>query len=95
MACCVATTPAPSPRCRVLADLTPLQDRRTQLVYQVWAAQASIVGMIAIPLQIGFLSARSFDKAFRNYGQLAAEDPPAFIQKARARFAPGGRARLE
>ena len=60
------------PRCASLAELTPRPDGGTRLVYQVWARPRNLLGCIAIPAQIGVLSARSFDRAFRRYDAAAA-----------------------
>ncbi|MBI3329518.1 MAG: hypothetical protein HYZ81_22795 [Nitrospinae bacterium] len=79
---------------RVLAELTPEPGGGSRLVYQVWARPKTVLGLIAIPVQIGLLSARSFNAAFRRYDRLAASGKPPLALAARARFAPGGRARL-
>src|SRR6266496_5927341 len=68
---------------RVLAELSPLeavgndsssqkkQSSGTKLVYEVWARPKNIIGLIAIPIQIGVISARNFTRAFREYDELA------------------------
>ena len=78
---------------RTLAELTPGPDNGTRLVYHVWARPKNLLSHIAIPGQIGLLSFRGFDRAFRSYDQAAggqAAAPPL----ARVRLAPGGRERL-
>ena len=57
---------------RVLAELSPQTSGGTLLSYQVWARPKSLLGFLVIPLQIGFISARKFDRAFRRYDQTAA-----------------------
>src|SRR6185436_6422585 len=61
---------------RVLAQLTPeteaATDERapragTKLVYEVWAKPKNVLGLIAIPIQIGVVSARNFARTFRQY----------------------------
>jgi class 3 adenylate cyclase len=79
---------------RVLADLTAEPDGGTRLVYQVWAQPKNPLGLIAIPVQIGLISARNFDASFRRYDQLAAEGKSFLDLPTRVRFAPGGRTRL-
>ncbi len=79
---------------RVLAELTPQPGGETRLVYDVRAQPKSLLGLIAIPMQIGFLSARSFAAVIHRYDQLAVNGRPPLYQPSRASFAPGGRARL-
>jgi len=61
---------------RVLAELEPLPDGGTRLVYRVWARPRNVLGVIAIPAQIGLLSGRRFDATFRRYGELASREGP-------------------
>ena len=96
----------PMEELRVLAELIPQEKRGraeenadeqspgTKLIYQVWAKPKNILGLIAIPIQIGLLSARNFARTFREYDQLAKHGglTPAFSSKAE--LVPGGRARL-
>jgi class 3 adenylate cyclase len=79
---------------RVVVDLNPQPDGGTHLVYQVWARPANPLGLIAIPAQIGFLSARRFDAAMRRYNQTALAQTPMASTAGAVQFAPGGRARL-
>ncbi|HYE65481.1 MAG TPA: DUF5939 domain-containing protein [Pyrinomonadaceae bacterium] len=79
---------------RVLVELTPYTGGGTRLAYQVWAQPRSLLGLIAIPVQIGLLSKRSFAAAFRRYDELAASGQPPLYQPSPASFAPGGQARL-
>jgi len=55
---------------RVLAVMTPLPDGRTNLTYDVWAKPSWAFGLVAIPGQIGILSAFSFSSTFRLYGRV-------------------------
>jgi class 3 adenylate cyclase len=92
---------------RVLAELIPKEKRRdasgertdeqstgTKLVYQVWAKPKNILGLIAIPVQIGLLSARNFARTFREYDERARHGRFAKAFPSRAELVPGGRARL-
>lgn len=79
---------------RVLAELTPQPGGKTNLTYDVRAQPKSLLGFIAIPVQVGFLSARSFAAVIRKYDQLAVNSQPPLYRPSRADFAPGGRARL-
>jgi class 3 adenylate cyclase len=79
---------------QVLAELTPKDSGGTQLVYQVWARPRNLLGFFAIPLQIGWLSKRSFSAAFRKYDKLAASDKRQPYRLTEAELPPGGRERL-
>ncbi len=54
----------------VLIELAPTSAGGTKATYQVWARPKSPLGLIAIPIQIGMLSARRFERAFRDYDEL-------------------------
>lgn len=93
----------PMEELRVLAQLMPVvepatdnRDERTatRLVYEVWAKPKNILGLIAIPIQIGIVSARNFARIFRQYDALARTENPLVFPDADVRFTPGGKARL-
>lgn len=52
---------------RVLIQLEPKPGGGTQLDYEVWAAPRNALGYLAIPGQIGLLSARDFQARLRAY----------------------------
>lgn len=83
---------------RVRADLTSLEDGGTRLVYQVWAEPRNILGFLAIPIQIGVVSARSFGNIFRQFDNQAEHGSPASGLSSRGgglvKFTSGGRQRL-
>ena len=82
---------------RTLAELTPQPGGGTRLVYEVWAQPKNLLGHLAIPAQIGILSQRSFDQAFRRYDRVASKTEASPLELAasdRVQFAPGGRERL-
>lgn len=56
---------------KALAVLSPKSDGGTRFTYEVWARPKSLLGFVAIPLQIGFAASRKFRNAFRNYDELA------------------------
>src|ERR1051326_7422849 len=63
---------------RVRVELTPQPrtDRAgesigTKLTYEVWAQPSNIIGSLAIPVQIGIVSARNFERTIREYDKLA------------------------
>jgi class 3 adenylate cyclase len=87
-------TRGPVAEMRVVADLKPQPEGGTQLTYQVWVRPRSAAGLIAIPLQIGQLSARKFAAVVRRYDELAAAGEQATMPTAAAHFPTSGRARL-
>ena len=97
----------PIEQLRVLAELIPTEKRHdasveraaaqstgTKLTYQVWAKPKNILGLIAIPIQIGLLSARNFARTFREYDERASAGRFTQAFPSRAQLVPGGRARL-
>jgi hypothetical protein len=83
---------------RVRARLDPLDDGGTNLTYEVWATPRNVIGLLAIPFQIGMLSARSFSAVFRRYDdQASAVSSTAGLSSrvGRIKFIPGGERRLE
>ncbi|MEP6707387.1 MAG: adenylate/guanylate cyclase domain-containing protein [Pyrinomonadaceae bacterium] len=83
----------PMAEMRVLAELAPQDNGGTHLTFQVFAQPKSILGLLAIPIQIGVLSKRTFGATFRQYDRLAANGETVG-RSAEPTFAPGGRARL-
>ncbi|HYY57500.1 MAG TPA: DUF5939 domain-containing protein [Pyrinomonadaceae bacterium] len=80
---------------RVLVELTRLPSGGTRLVYQVWAQPKNLLGLAAIPVQIGLLSRRSFTATLRRYDKLAkGGGAQPFSAESTVNFAQGGRARL-
>jgi class 3 adenylate cyclase len=65
----------PTKEMRVHAELVPDGDG-TEFIYRVEAWPQGPLGNIAIPLQIGAISARDFDRTFRKYIDLAKEETP-------------------
>lgn len=78
---------------RVLADLHP-EGRGTLLEYRVWARPRNPLGLVAIPLQVGLLSARRFERAARRCDEEAHNEAGLPEARRRPRLAPGGRERL-
>src|SRR5437660_6289894 len=66
----------------------------TKLTYEVWARPKNILGSIAIPIQIGLISARNFQRTLRNYDRLARHGLTAAIESKSVEFVSGGRERL-
>ena len=82
---------------RVLVELAEAGSGGTRLVYQVWAKPRNLLGWIAIPLQIGIFSARSFATVFKQYDNTASGDQERRFElpKLPVQFAAGGHKRLE
>ncbi|HEV7796678.1 MAG TPA: adenylate/guanylate cyclase domain-containing protein [Pyrinomonadaceae bacterium] len=57
---------------KALAELSPGTGGGTRFTYNVRVRPKSLLGFIAIPLQIGFIAARRFRRAFRKYDELAS-----------------------
>jgi class 3 adenylate cyclase len=66
----------------------------TKLIYEVWAEPSNLLGSLAIPVQIGVVSARNFAKAIHAYDNLARHGRRAANETSRVEFASGGRDRL-
>lgn len=79
---------------RVHAQLQPRADGGTHMIYEVWAAPRNLLGLAAIPAQIGILSARAFAQTMRRYDRYAVHDATIIAPPVRLRFSPGGRERL-
>ena len=89
-------TRGPVAEIRTLTELNPQPNEGTRLIYQVWARPRNLFGHIAIPAQIGLLSYRGFDRAFRMYDQAAASAKASPFQRpANGPLAPGARERLD
>ena len=80
---------------RVAVDLGPGEGGGTRLLYEVWAKPRNLLGLLAVPFQVGWLSRRRFESTFRRYDALAAGARPVMEERAGPRLAPGGRGRLE
>ncbi len=99
-------TRGPMAELRVLAQLSPrsrpqpdtLVDEPpstgTKLVYEIWARPKNVIGLIAIPIQLGLLSARNFARTFRDYDELAKHGRTIANISEDVEFVTGGRARL-
>ena len=89
---------------RVRVELTPtppnvespdrFQSEGTKLVYEIWARPKNFIGLIAIPIQLGILSARNFARTFREYDDLAKRGRTVANLSPSVEFVAGGRSRL-
>ena len=91
----------PVAQMRVLAELEARPEGGTRLVYQAWLSPRNLLGLLAIPIQVGVLSARSFARVFRAYDQLASSPRvragvqlPLTLAPQPVRLAGGGQQRL-
>ena len=92
----------PMKELRVRVELTPQsrtsesghQTTGTSLSYEVWAEPANLIGLLAIPIQIGIISARNFERTIREYDKLARHGRTATSETKYVEFASGGRDRL-
>jgi class 3 adenylate cyclase len=80
---------------RTLTELEPHPQGGTLLTYNVWASPRNLLGLAAIPVQVGILSARAFDRAIRRYDQTAMYGGSIAELPAEVRFAPRGEERLQ
>jgi class 3 adenylate cyclase len=68
---------------KALALLSVKSVGGTRLTYEVWVTPKSLLGAVAIPIQIGLIAARRFRRAFKKYDELALiEASPAETQPA-------------
>jgi class 3 adenylate cyclase len=89
-------TRGPIGEMRTLTELNPQPNQGTRLIYQVWARPRNLFGHVAIPAQIGLLSYRGFDRAFRLYDEAAAAAKPSALRlPGSGQLAPGARDRLD
>lgn len=81
---------------RVQAHLELKESGGTNLVYEVWAQPRSMLGSLAIPLQVGIISRRNFSKVLRRFDTLAktGKEQAVDADSGHADFAPGGLERL-
>src|SRR6266568_390905 len=76
---------------RAPADSNPVGSTGTKLVYEVTATPKNIIGLLAIPIQIGLISARNFARTIREYDRLAKQGRTAANESRRVEFVSGGR----
>lgn len=57
---------------RALAQLSPTSAGGTTFTYEVWVSPKSLLGVVAIPVQVGFFGARRFRRTFEKYAELAS-----------------------
>lgn len=85
----------PIKQLRVLAELRQKRDGGTHLTYNVWVTPRNWLGRIAIPLQIGRVYARNFERVFLAYDKLAVKSVPFEAVPANSMLTSGAQRRLE
>lgn len=88
-------TRGPMAELRVLLELLPHPEGGTKLTYQIWVTPKSFLGVLAIPLQIGSVSALRFGKAFKRYDELAISTEPPIVEPVGIELSPADRQRLD
>ncbi len=85
----------PIAQLRVLAQFYSKPEGGTHFTYEVWAKPSGLLGHLAIPIQIGILSHRDFDRVFRHYDDMVQSSQAIIDDPGRGiKFAPSGRERL-
>jgi len=67
----------PMAQMKALVELSPRAEGGTRMTYDVWARARNLLGVIAIPVQIGLSSAAKFRAAFKKYDELAQAEASA------------------
>jgi adenylate cyclase len=78
----------------VKVELTPRADGGTSLVYEVWTEPRSLLGLAAIPIEIGRRSRARFAATFARYDRLARTGEIRTVTLGRPRLAAAGGERL-
>jgi len=84
----------PMAQMRALVELSPRPEGGTRMTYDVWARPRNLLGLIAIPVQIGLSSAGKFRAAFKKYDELALAKSPVNNQGSVPEFSAAARQRL-
>jgi class 3 adenylate cyclase len=69
----------PMAELRALAELTPSDAGGTRLTYEVSVTPRSMFGALSVALQMKFVNARHFARAFRSYDEMTLRDIPPTI----------------
>jgi class 3 adenylate cyclase len=80
---------------RTLLTLETRQPTGSLLNYQVWVQPADLLGLLAIPVTIGVISARRFGNAFQRYDRLLQSGGEIMDSLPRHRLSANGRGRLK
>jgi adenylate cyclase len=80
---------------KILAELSPLGDGGSKLIYQIWATPKSVLGLLLIPLQFGYAIRQKFADAFDSYDKSALAEIPVTSEFSIPELSSTVRARLE
>ncbi len=80
---------------RVDCRLERREPNGTRLIYQAWVRPANPLGVLGIPLAIGFASARLFEQAYHRYDEILSRGDRTLVPSSGRNLSPGGRSRLE
>jgi adenylate cyclase len=80
---------------RALAELTPRDAGGTRLTYQVSITPRSAFSALSVSLQMKFVSARRFARAFKSYDEMAALDIPPLPTDAAVELSSAALDRIE
>jgi adenylate cyclase len=80
---------------KILAELSPLGEGGSKLIYQIWATPKTILGVLLIPFQFGFAIHRKFKRAFESYDKTAQAEVSAPSESLVPELSAAVRARLE
>lgn len=80
---------------KILAELSPLGENGSKLIYQIWARPNSLLGYLLIPLQVGYASRRRFTGAFEKYDKTALTELPLSSEQSSPELSSAVRSRLD
>src|SRR5882724_1796808 len=84
----------PMAQMKALVELAPRPEGGTRMTYDVWARPRNLLGLIAIPVQIGLSSAGKFRAAFEKYDELVQAEANTSKGSAVPAFSAAGQQRL-
>ena len=79
---------------RVLAQISPRPEGGATLVYETWAEPRNVLGRLALPVALGLIAPRRFNKAVAAYDKVAAIDASPPLLKRPPRLVPGAEGRM-
>lgn len=85
----------PLAQSEIRVELQPRADGGTHLMYNARVTPRNVLGLLAVPVQIGILTRRGVARAVRQYDLELRQGVNAIPMQKTSAFAPGGRARWE
>ncbi|MEW6400466.1 MAG: DUF5939 domain-containing protein [Chloroflexota bacterium] len=80
---------------RVDCRLERCEPSGTRMIYETWARPNGLLGYLAIPIGIGFVSARRFGKIFHRYDRIALEGDLTLLASRAQNLSFGGQGRFK